>query len=62
MGMTITRIETDIIPNTIEGKAFINEYKEKLKEQGALRKYEENTNFLCITAEYHLELKAESEG
>lgn len=59
--MTITRIETDIIPNTLEGKAFAEEYIEKLKSQGAFRKCLEDTNFISVTAEYHLELKTESE-
>lgn len=57
--MMITRIETDIIPNTLEGNAFAKEYIEKLKSQGAFRKCLEDTNFISVTAEYRLELKAD---
>lgn len=49
--MTITRIKTDIIPNTLEGNAFAKEYIEKLKSQGAFRKCLEDTNFISVTAE-----------
>lgn len=59
--MTITRIETDIIPNTLEGKAFAKDYIQRLKRQGVFIHSREDTQHISILAEYHLELKAETE-
>ena len=60
--MTITRIESTLIPNTLEGKAFAKEYQDRLKQQGAFRKWQEDSTSIIITAEYHLDLKAETEA
>lgn len=55
--MLIKRIETTIIPQSLAGKKFAEEYAIRLKEQNALREYKEYTTSISITAEYHLELK-----
>lgn len=55
--MTITRIETTIIPHTVEGKKFAEEYAKRLKKQNCLCGYEEDTVYISITAKYILNLK-----
>lgn len=61
MGIPITRIESTIFPNTLDGKAFATEYKERLKQQGAFRKWQEDSTAIIITAEYYFEVMAERE-
>ncbi len=51
--MDLTRIESTLIPNTMEGQAFAKEYQEKLRQQGAFRRWEEDSTSIIITAEYH---------
>ena len=52
--MTITRFEKTIIPQTLEGQKFANEYEERLTEQGAFRGREEDTQSIVIKAQYYL--------
>ena len=61
MGMSITRIESTLIPNTLDGKAFAKEYQERLKQQGAFRKWQEDSTSIIITAEYYFEVMAGTE-
>jgi len=59
--MTIMRIEATMIPNTLEGQKFAKEYQERLRNLGAFRSWKEDSNSIYINAEYHFDLKAESE-
>ena len=56
MRMTITRFEKTIIPQTLEGQKFANEYEERLTGQGAFRGREEYTQAIVIKAQYYLTL------
>ena len=59
--MTIYRIETTIIPQTIEGRKFAAEYEERLRNQGAFYARNEDTETIDITARYQFNLKEESD-
>ena len=59
--MTIYRIETTIIPQTIEGRKFAAEYEERLRNQGAFYARNDDTETIDITARYQFNLKEESE-
>ena len=52
--MTITRFEKTIIPQTVEGQKFANEYEKRLTEQGAFRGRAEDTQSIVIKAQYYL--------
>ena len=52
--MTITRFEKTIIPQTLEGQKFANEYEKRLTEQGAFRGRAEDTQAIVIKAQYYL--------
>ena len=58
--MNITKFEKTVIPNTLEGQKFANEYREKLRFQGALRSWSEDTISIIITAEYHYNVKEDN--
>ena len=60
--MTIYRIETTIIPQTIEGRKFADEYEERLRNQGAFYARNEDTETIDITARYQFNLKEESDS
>ena len=55
--MTIYRIETTIIPQTIAGRKFADEYEERLRNQGAFKSRIDGTNKINITASYQFNLK-----
>lgn len=57
--MTITRFERTIIPQTLEGQKFANEYEKSLKEQGTFRGRAEDTLSIVITAQYRLTFTGE---
>lgn len=59
MGMTITKFEKTIIPQTLEGQKFANEYQEYLTEQGAFRGRAEDTQSIVIKAQYYLTFTGE---
>ena len=59
MGMTITRFERTIIPQTLEGQKFANEYEKRLTEQGAFRGRAEDTQSIVIRAQYYLTFTGE---
>lgn len=59
--MTIYRIETTIIPQTIAGRKFADEYEERLRNQGAFDSRNEGTATIDITASYQFNLKEESD-
>lgn len=61
MGMTITRFEKTIIPQTLEGQKFANEYEKRLTEQGAFRGRAEDTQAIVIKAQYYLTFTGEVE-
>ena len=61
MGMTITRFEKTIIPQTLEGQKFAYEYEKSLTEQGAFRGRVEDTQSIVIKAQYHLTFTEEVE-
>lgn len=50
--MKIHRIESSLIPNTLEGQKFSKEYAERLKNQGAFKGWLEDATNITITAEY----------
>jgi len=57
--MTIYRIETTIIPQTIAGRKFADEYEERLRNQGAFYARNEDAETIDITARYQFNLKEE---
>jgi len=59
--MTIYRIETTIIPQTIEGRKFADEYEERLRNQGAFYAKNKDAETIDITARYQFNLKEESD-
>lgn len=59
--MLITRIESTLIPNTLEGRHYAEKFREMLRHQGAFRKWQEDSTAIIITAEFCFEAKAESE-
>ena len=61
MGMTITRFEKTIIPQTLEGQKFADDYKKRLTEQGAFRGRAEDTQSIVIKAQYYLTITGEVE-
>ena len=61
MGMTITRFEKTIIPQTLEGQKFANEYEKRLTEQGAFRGRAEDTLSIVIKAQYYFTFTEEVE-
>jgi len=61
MGMSITRFEKTIIPQTLEGQKFANEYEKRLTEQGAFRGRAEDTQSIVIKAQYYLTFTEEVE-
>lgn len=61
--IVVRRQEKTIIPNNAEGKAFANEYKDRLRRQGAYNgSFEESNTFIIINAEYTFSLLPEKEG
>ena len=54
MGMTITRFEKTIIPQTVEGWKYADDYEKVLRAQGTFRGRAEDTNAIIINAEYCL--------
>ena len=62
MGMTITRFEKTIIPQTLEGQKFANKYEKRLTEQGAFRGRAEDTLSIVIKAQYYLTFTGEEDG
>lgn len=53
MGITITRFEKTIIPQTLEGQKFAYEYEKRLAEQGASFVCRaEDTQAIIIKAQY----------
>ena len=59
--MTIYRIETTIIPQTIAGRKFADEYEERLRKQGAFYAKNEDAETIDITARYQFNLKEDEE-
>lgn len=59
--MNITRLETTIIPQTLEGQKFAYEYEKRVREQGALIARMEDPISITIKAEYHLTIKEQNE-
>ena len=54
MGITIiTRFERTVIPQTLEGQKFANEYEKRLKEQGNFRGRTEDTYYITILSCVH---------
>ena len=62
MEMTITRFEKTIIPQTLEGQKFANEYEKRLTEQGAFRGRAEDTQVIVIKAQYYLTFTGEGKN
>jgi hypothetical protein len=60
--MTIYRIETTIIPQTIAGRKFADEYEERLRNQGAFDSRNEGTVTIDITASYQFNLIEDSDS
>lgn len=61
MGMTITRYEKTIIPQTLEGQKFANDYEKSLTEQGAFRGRAEDTQAIIIKAQFYFTVTGEKE-
>lgn len=61
MGMTITRFEKTIIPQTLEGQKFANDYEKILTKQGVFRGREEDTQSIVIKAQYYFTFTGEIE-
>lgn len=59
--MTITRFEKTLIPQTLEGQKFADEYEKTLREQGNFIGRVEDTQAIVITAQNWFEV-TESEG
>ena len=55
--MTITRLETSIIPNTLKGRQFADQYESWLKANGCFIRREEDTISITIYAKYPFEIK-----
>ena len=62
MGITITRFEKTIIPQTLEGRSFADDYEKRLKEQGAFRGRAEDPQSIVIKAQYYLTFTGEQEN
>lgn len=61
--IVVRRQEKTIIPNNAEGKAFANEYKDRLRRQGALNgSIEESNAYIIINAEYTFSLLPDKKG
>lgn len=54
MGMTITKFENTIIPQTLDGRKFANEYEKRLREQGVFSGRTEDTQSIVIKVQYYL--------
>ena len=54
--MKIVKHEITIIPQSVEGVKFADEYEATLKEQGALRDRREDTLTITIVAEFIFEI------
>lgn len=61
MGMTITRFEKTIIPQTLEGRSFADNYEKGLKEHGAFGSRSEDTQSIVIKAQYYFTITSEEE-
>lgn len=57
--MQIIRHEKTLIPQSIEGIRFAEEYENRLKSQGAFAGREEDTQYIIILAVYRLCIKTE---
>lgn len=55
--MLIIRIEQTLIPNTLEGKAFADEYEERLRRQHVFRWREEDTTYITLKAVFTFSIK-----
>ena len=58
MGRTITKFEKTIIPQTLEGQKFANDYEKRLTEQGAFRGRAEDTLSIVIKAQYYFTIES----
>lgn len=61
MGMTIIKFEKTIIPQTLEGRSFADDYEKRLTEQGAFRGRAEDTQAIVIKAQYYFTMASEVE-
>ena len=59
MRMTITSFEKTIIPQTLEGQKFANDYEKRLTDQGAFRGRAEDTQSIVIKAQYYFTISDE---
>lgn len=57
--MKLTRLEKTIIPQTLEGQKFANEYEQRLKGQFAFMSRKEDTQAITIEARYVFDLRTE---
>ena len=55
--MTITRLETLIIPNTLKGRQFADQHESWLKANRCFIRREEGTVSIAIYAKYPIEIK-----
>ncbi len=55
--MNIMRHETTFFPNTIQGKAYADEYEARLKEQNCFRGRKEDSIYIIIMAGYTFVIK-----
>ncbi len=61
MGMTITRFERIVIPQTLEGQKFADYYEKILTKQGVFRGRSEDGQSIVIKTQYCLTLTGEIE-
>lgn len=59
--MTVHRLMTDIIPQTLEGQQFADLYENKLKDTNAFVDRRDSTQNIQITAEYYFDVSEEEE-
>lgn len=62
MGMTITKYEKTVIPQTQEGIIFAHDYENRIREQGCFISRKEDTQCIIITAQYHYTISEVEDG
>ena len=59
--MNITRYEKTIIPQTMFGRDFADEYEKRLREQYAFIGRSEDTQAIVIEAKYQFDIKEQTD-
>ncbi len=60
--MIITKFEKFIIPQTLDGRSFADDYEKQLKEYHCFIARREDTQAIVIEAKYHFDIVLERGG